>query len=153
MGCLAMPMTLAPQPHSNTATRTPNAAAMLSRFMTAALSGTRTDRNTAIRSRKLRAMTAPKNHGSLDDILWVTSMLNEALPVVLATTSVPATTGLMMSWRTWRTQVPVAASCGAVLGVTMITAAVGCAGELGWTGETAAAPGSAWRAASRRWAT
>src|SRR5437016_2382429 len=125
IGCFDTPIRDAPQPHWKTATSTPNAAAMLSRFMIAAFNGTSSDRNTAIRSRKLRAMTAPKNHGRRDDIFLVTSMLKAALPVVLATTPVPATVGLTTSLRMWRTHVAVAASWGAVLGVTLMIAAVG----------------------------
>ena len=40
-----------PQPHWNTATTTPYAAPIDSRFMSAALSGTRIDRKTTISSR------------------------------------------------------------------------------------------------------
>ena len=46
-----------PQPHWNTATSTPYAAAIDSRFMIAALSGTTTERNTTISSRNDSRMT------------------------------------------------------------------------------------------------
>src|SRR5580704_11574439 len=128
IGCFATPMIDAPQPHSKTATSTPKAAPMLRRFMIAALSGTRTERNTAISRMKLRAMTAPKKRGSRDAIFLVTSMLNDALPVVSAVTPVPATAGLMTSLRMWRTHVPVALSWGAVLGTTVMMTAVGSVG-------------------------
>ncbi len=45
------PIRLAAQPHWNTITRTPYAAATLSRFSSAALSGTRSERNSTISSR------------------------------------------------------------------------------------------------------
>ncbi len=48
-----------PQPHWKTATITPYAAPMLSRFMTAAFSGTITDRNTSASSSTETATTKP----------------------------------------------------------------------------------------------
>src|SRR3954468_18532839 len=52
------------QPQVKTATVTPSAAAIESRLSNTALSGTSTDRNTTISSRKDTANTAPTNHGS-----------------------------------------------------------------------------------------
>ncbi len=43
---------------------------MLSTFMSTALSGTSTDRNTAIRSRADRSTTTPMNSGSLFVSVW-----------------------------------------------------------------------------------
>ncbi len=54
------------QPHWNTATRTPNAAPMESRFMTAAVNGMTMLRNTPASSRKESATTSPMNRGSLE---------------------------------------------------------------------------------------
>ena len=65
------PSRLLPQPHWKTATRTPYAAPMDSRFITAALSGTTTERNTSISSRNDTAMTAPMNSGSVSAELGV----------------------------------------------------------------------------------
>ena len=48
------------QPHWNRATTTPYAAPIVSRFMITALSGTSSDRNTAMSSRNDRASTARK---------------------------------------------------------------------------------------------
>ena len=58
------PMRSAPHPHWKTITRTPNAAPMLSRLSSAALSGTRIDRNTTTRSRNDSRTTAPMKYGS-----------------------------------------------------------------------------------------
>ena len=58
------PNTPLSQPHWNTATTTPYAAPIESRFMTAALSGTSRVRNTTISSRKLSTSTAPMKSGS-----------------------------------------------------------------------------------------
>jgi len=52
-----------PQPHWNTATITPYAAPIDSRFMITAFSGTRTLRNTTMSRRKDRRSTSPMNTG------------------------------------------------------------------------------------------
>ena len=70
-----MPFT---QPHWNTATITPYAAPTDSRFMTAALSGTRIERNTIISSRNDSTITAPMNHGSRAAI-WSEMSMNVAV--------------------------------------------------------------------------
>ena len=57
------PIRLLPQPHWKTATRTPYAAPIDSRFMTAAFSGTTTDRKTSISSRNDATSTAPMKSG------------------------------------------------------------------------------------------
>ena len=53
---------------------------MLNRFISAALSGTRIERNTHMSSRKLRAITAPKKYGRRPDSFWVRSIDTAALP-------------------------------------------------------------------------
>jgi hypothetical protein len=58
------PMRLAPQPHWKTATMTPNAAPIDSRFMMTAFRGTRRLRNTSMSSRNERRSTAPMNNGN-----------------------------------------------------------------------------------------
>ncbi len=77
------------QPHWNTATITPYAAPMDSTFITAALSGTRIERNTTMRSRKLSAITAPMNHGSRDAIRSEMSMNDAVAPPTDTLTSEP----------------------------------------------------------------
>src|SRR5581483_6320712 len=148
IGCLLTPMIDAPQPHWNTATRMPNAAPIESRFMIAALTGTRTDRNTHISSRKLSATTAPKTHGNRDASFFARSIEIAALPPECTTTPVPFTAGSMTADRRWRTHDAVAAAWGEVVGITVMTAAV--REGLGCTGETAATPGSAAMRAARR---
>ncbi len=54
------PNTSASQPHWKTATTAPSAAATESRKPRAALSGTRTERNTSIRSRKASPTTSAR---------------------------------------------------------------------------------------------
>src|ERR1700730_4803170 len=117
IGCLDTPMMLAPHPHWKTATRMPNEAPMLNRFMSAAFSGTSTDRNTAMSRMKLRAITAPKNQGSRPDSFLVRSMEMAALPPEWTVTSVPAVEGWMTLARIWRTQVEVWGACGDHMGV------------------------------------
>src|ERR1700738_1305252 len=112
IGCFDTPMRLAPQPHWKTATRMPNDAPMLSRFIRAALSGTRTERNTVMSRRKLRGITAPKKYGRRPDSFLVRSMEMAALPPEWTVTPVPATAGLMTLARIWRTQVAVWGACG-----------------------------------------
>ena len=58
------PIRSAPQPHWKTITSTPYAAPTLSRFITAALSGTTTDRKTTSSSTTERVTTAAMNAGS-----------------------------------------------------------------------------------------
>ena len=62
------------QPHWNTATITPYAAPIESRFMTAALIGTATERNTIISSSTDSTITAPMNYGKRDATLSEMSM-------------------------------------------------------------------------------
>ena len=57
------PTSCFPQPNWKIITITPYAAPIDSRFITAALSGTRIERNTAISSRKLRMITIAMNSG------------------------------------------------------------------------------------------
>ena len=61
------------QPHWNTATITPYAAPIERRFMTAALSGTRIERNTTISSRNDSPTTTPMNSGSRS---WIRSPMS-----------------------------------------------------------------------------
>jgi hypothetical protein len=61
---VSKPIRPAAHPHWNTITSTPNEAPMLSRFSSAALRGTRTDRKTTVRSSSDSRITAPMNHGS-----------------------------------------------------------------------------------------
>ncbi len=76
----ATPITLPNQPHWKTATMTPYAAPIDSRFITTALSGTSTDRNTARSSTKLSSRTAPMNHGRRADSTVEKSMSDGVCP-------------------------------------------------------------------------
>ena len=58
------PIRPAPQPHWKTITRTPYAAPMLSRFMAAALRGTRRERKSSVRRRHDSSTTTLTNTGS-----------------------------------------------------------------------------------------
>ena len=60
------PITLPSHPHWNTAVRIPKAAAADTRFMTAAVRGTATLRNTVARRKKDRTTTTPMKRGSLE---------------------------------------------------------------------------------------
>ena len=60
---LPTPKKLEPQPHWNTATTTPYAAPIDSRFMMTAFSGTSRLRNTTISSRNESTSTAPMKIG------------------------------------------------------------------------------------------
>ena len=59
---------------------TPNAAALASRFMTTALSGTTTERNTIISSRNDTSRTPPKKSGSRSATPRVVSRLAATIP-------------------------------------------------------------------------
>ena len=116
------PIRLAPQPHWNTATTTPYAAAMLITLSTAALSGTSTDRNTTISTRNDSPITALTNqqHAArqpLGDVdLEGGRAGDHGLDVV------PTCCGGQDLVRSRCTRVPVAASWGDVVGVTTMTA-------------------------------
>ena len=74
------PIRLLPQPHWKTATRTPYAAPIDSRFIAAAFSGTTTDRNTMVSSRNEMRMTKPMKSGSVS-LSWVlTSSVTAVMP-------------------------------------------------------------------------
>ena len=60
------PMMEPPSPHWNTATRMPNAAPMESRFMQAAVSGMRSERNTIINKRNESSTTKPMKSGNFE---------------------------------------------------------------------------------------
>jgi hypothetical protein len=62
------------QPHWKIATTTPYAAPIDSRFMIAAFSGTRIDRNTIMSSTNDRAMTVPMNSSRRDAMRSARSM-------------------------------------------------------------------------------
>jgi len=68
------PMRSLAQPHWNTATTTPYAAAMPSRFMTTAFAATTGARNTAVSSRKLSETTEMMKTGRRSLRRWEMSM-------------------------------------------------------------------------------
>ena len=138
-----MPSTPLHHPHSNTATTTPYAAPIESRFMTTALSGTNTLRKTAIRSRKLNISTAPMKIGSRSDSRSDTSMLDAVSPPTWICMSVPVTDAGITSSRSVSTRSVVLTDCGELAGITRITAASPDGPSVG--GATAATSGVARR--------
>jgi hypothetical protein len=110
------PSAPAPQPHWKTATMTPYAAPMLSRFMTAALSGTTTERNiTVSRSTETpttKAMTSQMRSASMS----VMSAKTGTVPVASAP-------GGRTSARRRSSSSTVRSSLGAVVGSTTRVAA------------------------------
>ena len=68
------------QPHWNTAVRMPNAAAIDSRFITAAFSGTTRLRSTRASNRNDRSTTTPMNNGSLDEMASAKSAKIAVIP-------------------------------------------------------------------------
>ncbi len=91
-----------------------------SRFMITALSGTRSERNTIMRSRNDSASTAAKKANVRRARNSVKSMLAAAVPVTLTSSHVPAVAAGMTSSRNVVTSVLVASSWGAVVGNTVM---------------------------------
>ena len=87
--------------------------------MTTALSGTRSERKTTIRSRNDNASTAPKKTNVRRARKSVKSMLAAAVPVTLTSSAVPAIAAGMTSSRRVLTSSVVAASWGAVVGTRL----------------------------------
>src|SRR3954453_24064838 len=81
------PIRPAPQPHWQTATTTPYAAATPSTLRAAAFNVTSTDRNTTIRTRNDSPITAPRNQGIRCCNLEDTSTVSAVDPVTEASTS------------------------------------------------------------------
>ena len=104
------------QPHWNTATRTPNAAPMERRFITAAVRGMTMLRNTMDSRRKESSTTRPMNRGSFDPSTRAKSTKIAVLPPTKTRTPVPATTAGMVAWRRWSMRSVVAAASGDELG-------------------------------------
>src|SRR3954465_7756590 len=87
--------------------------------MITAFSGTSTERNTAINNRKLSTNTAPMKIGNRDDISVEKSTFEAVCPPTCASSVVAGST---VSRRRC-TRSDVAASCGAVVGITVRIAA------------------------------
>ena len=90
--------------------------------MTAALNGTRIERNTIISSRNDRKTTAPMNSGRRDDNRSLMSMNAAVCPVTKVWAFVPATVAGSTSSRNVCTKSSVFESCGDVAGIAVITA-------------------------------
>ena len=108
------PSSSAPQPHWKTAVTTPYAAPMLSRFMTAALSGTTTERNTIASSRIETPTTKPITSHSRSASR---SAMSENIGVVPVTSTPSGTIA-----RTSATRSGVRSSVGAYAGTALKTA-------------------------------
>ena len=124
---------VAPQPHWNTATITPYAAPIDSRFMITAFSGTSTLRNTTISSRNDSSSTTPDEERQHARTCSRRSRRRRrAARRPARSTSVPATAGGTTSSRRRSTRSSVASSCGDVVGNTCMIAAspaaLGCGG-------------------------
>src|ERR1700761_9774287 len=113
----------ASQPHWKTATVAPKLAATDSRKPTAALTGTRNDRNTIMsRSSESPTTTAAKG-ASAEDSFAETSTLIAVVPVTA--TLAPVACSIAPAWpRISVTRLAVALAEGAVAGTTWISAAV-----------------------------
>src|SRR4051812_35068024 len=118
--------------------------------MTAALNGTKSDRNTIISSRNAPRITPPMN-GSRRD--WIRSVRSTYTAVAPPTDTALAGIALLamacgtVVVRSWRTRVEVAGSVGLVFGVTWMMAASPVL--FGMAGVALATPGSAVRADDR----
>ena len=90
---------------------------MLSRFISAAFSGTRIERKTTISSRNDSRITAAMNSGSRSLTLSPTSAKVAVWPPMWARAGLPASTGGSTSLRSRSSVSRVAASCGPVVGI------------------------------------
>jgi hypothetical protein len=109
-------------PSWNTNVITPRAAPMLSRFSSAAFSGTSTERNTTISSSSDSPMTTPMNTGSLEAMTSPKSTVVAVAPPMLTARSVPRVAGATTSSRRRASRSLVAAACGLLVGVTVSVA-------------------------------
>ena len=113
---LSMPIRLAPQPHWKTATIRPKAAPMLSRFITTALTGTSTERKTAISSSAESSTTTPMKSGSFSAIAVPKSSKIAVMPPTWTWAPVRCSNG-GIAWSRMRSSSSVVASlCGEVVG-------------------------------------
>ena len=110
------PIRLAPQPHWKTATIRPKAAPMLSRFITTAFSGTRTERKTAISSSAESRTTTPMKSGSLSAIALPKSSKIAVIPPTWTWAPVCCSIGGITSSRMWSSSSVVSSLCGEVVG-------------------------------------
>ncbi len=109
--------------------------------MTAALSGIASDRNIEQRRRNDTTITAPMTNGRRSDKKSAASIPDAVSPPTSATTPVRDNAGGITSVRRCSTRRWVAAACGEVVGIAMMTAALPEASKRG--GATAATPASA----------
>ena len=90
MSTSGMPTRSPSGPPLTASVSTPKAAALASRFMTTALSGTTTERNTIINSRNDTSSTPPKKSGSRSATPRVMSRFAAAIPPTSTLRPVPA---------------------------------------------------------------
>ena len=139
-------------PHWNTATTTPYAAPIDNMFMTTALSGTSSDRNTIISNRNDSVSTAAKNSGMRRARYELKSMLAATDPDTLTVRSLPTRASGITDVRRRSTRSAVSESCGPVVGTTWTIAAADAAGSTGSLGsgpEARAIPSVADRTSTR----
>ena len=105
-----MPTRSPSQPPLTASASTPNAAALASRFMTTAFTGTRTERKTIMSSTNEVRRTPPKKSHSLDATPAVVSTLAGTTPPTPTVRAVPTVTAGMASSRSRCTRSCVAAS-------------------------------------------
>jgi hypothetical protein len=112
----ARPASGPPQPHWKTATSTPKEAAAATRFITAAVSGTSSERNAKSSSTKPSAMITPTNSGSLPYSTVEKSSNTAVWPPTYARMVLPRSAAGTTSSRRWSIRSEVALSCGEVVG-------------------------------------
>ena len=95
---------------------------MDSRFITTALSGTSTERNTTSSRMKLSSRTAPMNHGSRADKTWAKSTPEAVWPPTWAASPEPSAAAGRTSSRRVRTSSSVRSDCGESAGKAWATA-------------------------------
>ena len=146
MGAGSTPKMSFIQPHWKIATTTPYAAPIDNRFITTALSGTSSERNTAMSKRNDSVNTAAKNRMSRPARYSEKSTPTATCPVTNMSSPVDAVTSGRIVSRRSLTRFVVASSCGEVVGTTVhnrAPARVGSSMFDGAGGETDCTPGTA----------
>ncbi len=113
-----MPTSEIPHPHWKTAVRMPNAASAVSRLVTAAWSGIRSERKATSSTSMLSSRMVMITSGSRLAISEARSTLLAVEPPTNATTPLPVFGGITEE-RRWRTRSAVLGSAGAVVAITV----------------------------------
>ncbi len=116
---VSMPRASMPQPHWKAAVRTPKAAPTHSTLVTAACSGTSSERKATISTMKLRASTTPITRSRRDWISSARSTLLAVEPPTNAWTSSPAVASGITVERSSRTRSAVSGAAGCVVAMTL----------------------------------